>query len=371
MRKLKYFSLLFLFMLLLFTTSCKRDNILKTTVKEIDKYGHVVLKISKDDFEEKGFKFGDVVEIEINKTKYSMPYFSGYYVDEGEYVLYGSNKNNAVSICINYGNFSNDTNTISGDQVIIRMLEKEGMLGVQITSSLVHSNYLTDFESEEVFSNFRMVTSGNIKENILYRSASPINNKHLRASITNKLIAEVGIKTVANLADNKEIIYEAALSSDFNSEYYVELYENNHVHFFPLTLNFRSDEFARLATEAVIYISENDGPYLVHCTEGDYRTDFVIMLITLLMGATVEEICEDYMLTYKNYYNITKESDPTKYNNILEGFCMESLRTIANVEKGGDISGVNFEQSAEDFLLEHGMTTEQIQTLKEKLVHKN
>ena len=90
------------------------------------------------------------------------------------------------------------------------------------------------------------------------------------------------------------------------------------------------------------------------------------MLIALVMGATVEEICDDYMLTYKNYYNLTKESDLTHYNTILESYCMESLRHIAGVKKGGDISNINFETKAKAYLMKYGMSEDQINNLKSK-----
>lgn len=368
MRKFKLLCSLLLVVFLLFLTSCKQDDFFKTSVREIDKYGHAILKVSRDEFEKSGFSLGDIIQIEINGQTYEMPYFNGYYVDEGEYVLYASKTDNEVSVCINFGSFTNKHGVVAGDEIKVKIFNKGGAIGIQEANSLVHSNRREDFASDEIFSNFRMVTLGNIKENILYRSASPINDKHKRASITNKLVENAQIKTIANLADNKEIIYEAVMNTDFDSNYYLDLYENNHVEFFPLTLNYKTDYFGDLATKAVIYIAENEGPYLVHCTEGDFRTDFVIMLISLLMGATVQEVCDDYMLTYANYYNLTKESNLTKYNNILESYCMGSLRHIAGVGENDDISNINFEVKAQQFLMKYGMTQSQINTLKEKLV---
>lgn len=368
MRQVKYLVCFLLIALLAFTSSCQRDKHIETSISEINKYGHAVLKISQTEFKKQGVSLGDIVQVEVNDNTYTMPYFSGYYVDEGEYVLYASKTDNEVSVCINFGSFTNKHGVVAGDEVKVKIFNKGGAIGIQEANSLVHSNRREDFASDEIFSNFRMVTLGNIKENILYRSASPINDKHKRASITNKLVENAQIKTIANLADNKEIIYEAVMNTDFDSNYYLDLYENNHVEFFPLTLNYKTDYFGDLATKAVIYIAENEGPYLVHCTEGDFRTDFVIMLISLLMGATVQEVCDDYMLTYANYYNLTKESNLTKYNNILESYCMGSLRHIAGVGENDNISNINFEVKAQQFLMKYGMTQSQINTLKEKLV---
>ena len=126
MRKIKYISLFILILLMLFTTSCKRDNSLKTSVREIDKYGHVILKISRSEFEKNGYALGDIVQININGKTYQMPYFNGYYVDEGEYLLYASNTKDQISASINFGQFYLDANAQAGDEVKMSMYEKAG-----------------------------------------------------------------------------------------------------------------------------------------------------------------------------------------------------------------------------------------------------
>ena len=61
---------------------------------------------------------------------------------------------------------------------------------------------------------------------------------------------------------------------------------------------------------------EKDGPYLVHCTEGKDRAGFVAGLLEALMGSTVDEIKEDYMITYMNYYGVEYGSE--QYEKIAE-----------------------------------------------------
>ena len=54
---------------------------------------------------------------------------------------------------------------------------------------------------------------------------------------------------------------------------------------------------------------KNSGPYEVNCVEGKDRTGFVIAVLECLGGASYEELIEDYMITYYNYYYLTK-NDP-------------------------------------------------------------
>ena len=91
-----------------------------------------------------------------------------------------------------------------GDTVEISMAKKAGMLAYQELCALKYSNDRADYSDDVTFANFRAVTIGNIGAGKLYRSASPINNAHGRASYANTLIAEAGVATVLNLADSEE-----------------------------------------------------------------------------------------------------------------------------------------------------------------------
>jgi protein tyrosine/serine phosphatase len=51
------------------------------------------------------------------------------------------------------------------------------------------------------------------------------------------------------------------------------------------------------------------GPYLIHCHDGNDRTGFVAALLEALAGATVDEITDDYMLTYINYYHFSRDEE--------------------------------------------------------------
>lgn len=350
-----------------FTACTISDTVIETNVVEISKYGHAVLEINRDEFHKSGFSLGDTVTVEVNGFKADMPYLDGYYVAEGEYVLYGSESKNAVSVCINFGEFNLVSGAEAGDTVKITIKDKGGYITLQEEGSLRYTDLREDYASDEVFANFRMLSMGNIAPGKLYRSASPINNEHGRASYSNALAESTGIATIVNLADSHDDIEEYISSEDFNSNYYMDLYNNGSVILLDMAHNMRSPEYGKKIVDGLVFMSENDAPYLFHCTEGKDRAGFMAVIINALMGASADEICADYMLTYKNYYGLTSDSDSKKYTRIRDGYVMEMLRFIAGKGKGESIDGIDLSLKTNEYLLNHGMPQDKIDALKNKL----
>ena len=85
------------------------------------------------------------------------------------------------------------------------------------------------------------------------------------------------------------------------------------------------------------------------------------------MGATEEEVVADYMVSYANYYGVTKESDSEKYELIVSNNIANMLRTIAGLEKGASLEGADLQAGAETYLTSHGMTDQQVAALRENL----
>ena len=94
-----------------------------------------------------------------------------------------------------------------------------------------------------------------------------------------------------------------------------------------MPVNFSSDEFAEGIVKGLTFLSENDAPYMVHCTEGKDRAGFASMLVEALMGANEEEIVRDYMLSYVNYYGV--EEGTEKYDMIAQKNIMEMQQSMA------------------------------------------
>ena len=73
------------------------------------------------------------------------------------------------------------------------------------------------------------------------------------------------------------------------------------------------------------------------------------------------------MLTFENYYGITKESDPTKYEAILHLNLDGMLSFLADAEDGTDLTSIDYSGHARAYLKGGGMTDEQIDALVARL----
>ncbi|SBV92702.1 exported hypothetical protein [uncultured Eubacteriales bacterium] len=339
------------------------------TVTEIEKYGHAVLSISIEDFTKAGFTLGDTVNVTFDNgyTLTGIPYFDGYYVEKGAPMLRAYPGHTSIAVCINYGKLNVVADVAKGSVAAVTLAAKGGELAAQELNSLVYTNVRGDYASDEIFANFRTVTVGDIAEGILYRSASPINNENNRAAYSDKLIAAAEVATVLNLADTDADLQRYLAAEDFDSPYYKSLYEAGSVIALGMSVDYSSVDFANKLVSGLALLSEKKGPYLVHCTEGKDRAGFTSALLECLMGAGKDAILSDYMVSFANYYGVTKESDPTKYDIIVNNNIMDMLRVIAGVEKGTDLSGVDLQKGAERFLTGHGMTEQQVANLKANL----
>ena len=113
-------------------------------------------------------------------------------------------------------------------------------------------------------------------------------------------------------------------------------------------------------------LSEQAGPYLVHCTEGKDRTGFVCMVLEALCGATYEEIVQDYMITYANYYGIRPVSDAMRYDTIVHTVLDPMIRSMIG-DDAADLSTADLAAAAEAFLKSGGMNDAQITALRDHL----
>ena len=351
-------------------TNDRNDNkaeIIQANVIKIEKYGHAVLDITTADFIAAGYDLGDIVCVSFGTYEYTMPFYDGYYSNPKSLMLRGSTLEDYIAVCINYGDFSSEKNINIGDTARITMSEKAGMRDIQELYSLQYSNNLNDYSDAETFANFRVITVGNIKPGKLYRIASPINNQNSRACCASNFIESVGIKSVLNLADSNEDIEKYLASTEGYLEYYRNLYEMGNVIAVDLSGNFYSEEFAHSIAEGLTFLVKNEPPYCIHCTEGKDRTGYVAMLLEMLMGATLDEIINDYMLSFYNYYGITKEQEPKRYQAVLDVNLMEMLFHVSGAESVEQLEQINLEAAATAYLIEAGMSQEDIVILKQKL----
>lgn len=345
-----------------FAEECK-ESALSGTVTEIEKYGHAVTSISIAEMKQAGFAFGDIVTVAFdNGFTVDAPYLPDYTVEQGGYVVRGYSGHTYVAVCINYGKLSEVNGIGVGANVTISMKEAGGYLAEYEMRRLERTNDRDDYSSDEVFANFRSVEMGSLAKGVLYRSASPINPEIGRAVYGDDLAAAAGIATVLNLADSRENLEGYFGGEEFDSPYYKSLYDAGQVCYLNLSMDYTSEEFMNKLGQGLIFLSEHEGPYLIHCTEGKDRAGFTAALIEALMGGSLQEIREDYMLSYQNYYGVEKDS--AKYYLIQSTNLDIMLRSIAGLEKDAGLTGVDLAAAAANYMRSCGLSETQIEAVR-------
>ncbi|MBQ6267319.1 MAG: tyrosine-protein phosphatase [Clostridia bacterium] len=332
-------------------------------------FGGVYLDCTIDDFNALGFACGDSVNIKFSNgyTLNDLPYYNGYYTQTGQPLLVAYPGYPYIKACINNGD---DLWTLAGltetDTAEITLAEGGAFAAIQHARDIHYEDDRALFASDAVFANFRSVKVHGIGENVLFRSASPCDNQHNRAPYVDALIKEAGVRCILNLSDNEEKLQGYLAAEDFISPYFRSLYESGNVIPLALNMNFGSAEFREKVAAGLIELTQHEGPYLVHCTEGKDRTGFVCVLLEALCGASYQEIVDDYMITYDNYYKITPTDDAERYDVIVENVLDPMVRSIVG-EDAADLSAADLAGAAQRLLLDAGMTAAQIDALKANL----
>ena len=221
----------------------------------------------------------------------------------------------------------------------------------QLVGSVERSDYA--HLSDEAFANFRVIDTTGMGAGKLYRSSSPINPAIGRSTYADKAARDAGIRTVINLADPSNV-YETPEDS---------YYRSCQVTYLNLGMDPLAEDFKAGLAQGMRSIISGEAPYLIHCNEGKDRAGFVSAVLECLMGATADEVVDDYMETFFNYYGVEKGTE--KYNAVVNSNIIPTLKTIFGV---ADIYTADLEAEAEAYLMEDlGLYAKEVAELKVKL----
>lgn len=354
-------------------------------VREIEKYGNLVLDIAPETLSAAGYAYGDIVRITIDEKEYTAPLCLNYTdVVTGEYVL-RRNEEGDVTLAINGREFASasgiaqkqrsanggTTWMISGGRELktlvltITMQQKEGYLSQFLAHQLYRTNDRRDYASDQVFANFRNIPLGDLGENALFRSSSPVNNEIGRAAYADRFAERSQIKTVLDLADSEAELRQHLAAEGFNSPYYRSLCESGSVKPLGLGMDFTADDFRSPLAAGLRFLAGREGPYLIHCTEGKDRAGFVSALLSCFMGAAYDDVVADYMTTYENYYHITPED--TQYEAVKNSNLTTILSAITGTQDTTAYSRMDLAAAAKAYLLGCGLTEEECAALRTAL----
>ncbi len=342
------------------------------------KYGNVTTDLKVADAAAAGLAVGDILKIEIDgQESISAPYGTGYSnVDQGSAIVLADAETGTLALAINRGDFATTYGlgtrgdgavyTVDESKAIrLSVAQKGGYLAELEVRELdsKRTNDRADYPSDEVFANFRPVTAGKIAPGVLYRVSSPIDPALGRNTYADKLIKEAGVKTVIDLADCRKL---APDFPGFDDTFYATLDDAGGV----IYLNMGVDMYADAAIEdlhnGLEFMTEQSGPYAFHCTEGKDRAGYFAFLLEALMGASVQEIEADYMLSFENYYGVVKGSE--QWDKIARSNIHKDILKLAGTEDLAGAGQVDLAAAAERYLIDViGLTGEQVETLKSKL----
>lgn len=370
----------------------------------VDALNQCDVNISSEDFIALGFELGDACNVVLENGLYryefkSVPFYNGYYTKRGEPLLiaydyaikeergddyqYTRTDYPYLRLCLNDREMWNQLHLTTDMKCTITLVERGRYDYEQkLVGGLTYSNNVEDFEAkngitqEEVFANFRAVRSDAMKENVLFRSASPFDNSNNRAPYSSELARANGIDYVLNLADSQETIDEYKKGDVWSKlDYSQQLLENDRVSLMAMSMAYEGEAFHAAFVDGLNKALEhNPTKILVHCTEGKDRTGFVCLALEGLCGASYEEMKNDYMVTYDNYYGLTEASNKRAYDNIVALEFNDMVNYLLTFEpslvaKGDgtyDLTSVtpeNYATAIRNFFAKAGMTEENIQAL--------
>ncbi len=348
------------------------------------KYGNVYCDCKAEDFNAMGFAWGDQVNVSFLDQTVSLPVVPTYsYVESGlPAIIMGQNEagvpDGYLSFAVNMGNFAEASGIAvkktdeegnwwfeAGEgvtfpiEITFEMDEQGGYMAEYILHNLNRTNVREDYAhlTDAEFANFRAISTTGLDEGILYRSSSPINPELARNTYADAALSAAGVKTIVNLADSQE---EATSYEGYTDTYY----SKQNIIFLSLGVDFASADYQINLAEGLRHMAANEGPYLVHCTEGKDRAGFTAALLSCFAGASYEEVLADYMITYYNYYGV--EPGTEKYDAIAKSNIIKSLERSFNIE---NLAAADLKAEAAEYMAEIGLTADEIAQLAANLTN--
>lgn len=332
-----------------------------------EKFGAVYLDVSIEDFIAAGFQFGDSCDVHFSNglTLEDIPFFSGYHVRYGMPLVVGYPGYEHIAVTRNSRGLWPDSGLTENDTATVTLREAGKYLNEHETFSQSYSNDIGDYRDEAQFANFRALSGGSMKDEYLYRGASPVDDQKNRASAVDALLEQNGIRFILDLADSEEEYLGCRESPDFVSHYAAGIYDAGCTALLDMGADYASDDYRQKVAGGLKRMLSSEGPVFIHCLEGKDRTGFVCFLLEALAGASYDEMLDDYMMTYENYCGITKQDSPEKYDAIAYLYFDAFVTFLHGTEEHG--AAGDYTQDAVNYLLDGGMTAEEIDTLRDMI----
>ncbi len=393
MKRIKRLFLLLVVVTLMLSTGCTKKEpekepeveeppveevSVKTGVSEsmINEFGNILTELKTQELYDAGFELGDILTIRFLDEEIDAPFVTTYSdVTSLSTGIFALDDYDTITLAINMGDFATyygiaekqvdgdntawKINSASGEPVemVFTLKEKGGYLDDYMIMQLKYSNVREDYPqlSDEEFANFRNIATTGMGKNVLFRSSTTVDDFYNRAKYADKAARDHHIAFVLDLTDDEVNLvkipgYEETYFSTID-----HLAKN-------INLDVTSEDNKKDTAEFLRTLANHKGPYLVHCLQGKDRTGYFCALVELLMGASYEEIVDDYMLTYYNWFGVTKEDE--SYQVIADNNIVNTLQTVLETK---DLKNADLTAETYQFMLEIGLSEKEIEDIKSNL----
>ncbi|MBQ4515071.1 MAG: tyrosine-protein phosphatase [Anaerolineaceae bacterium] len=333
---------------------------------DIDEFGAALPDITPQELAEKGIELGDTLDIRFSNGAVfeDIPYYNGFYGKTGDILLvaYPTFTYPTVTLCS--GDFVRFSGVRIGDEVEFSIHTKGGKKDVMDLRGVVYSNNPEDYPTRDQFANAREFCIGAIAPGKVYRCASPFDRTMNRPDAVAEFLQRHGVKTVFALSETEKTLRERYADMPAYSK---QLYESGAV--IPLRMNsdYFGEEFKTRLAGGLRILMDRPFPWGIHCMEGKDRTGLVCVLLGAMMDADYDELVDDFMSSFTNYYGITQDSDPFRYEGFKSTFVDNYLRIFAELDEDENPRGYSYRKGAEDYLRSGGMSDAEIERLKRLL----
>ena len=347
------------------------EGIIHPSNETITKYGHICL-FKDSSIMHKYFSPGDIITVEMLGQTFDVPYVITF-IDVDCYMpeILDMGKSGTY-LAMNYGDIvslskvahkkvhkDNSYDWISPYKEIhfkLTLKEKGGYYEELMARTVgIYSIKREDYPhlTDEGYANFRVCDKGRIAKDRLYRCASPIDEYFGRASIADEVIKKYNITHIINLSDSEDM---SSKHPHFEGSYYSKISKIE----LCMGIDFHYREFKDKMNKAMQYIADNPGgKFAINCIEGKDRTGILIALLECLMGYTLDEIEEDYMLSYYNYYGVAKGDkryDKIKVNIAIQlkyAFSTDDLSDLELLARRYFLEEIRLPQASLDKVIEN------------------
>ena len=128
-----------------------------------------------------------------------------------------------------------------------------------------------------------------------------------------------------------------------------------------MNVDFQSDVNRAGLVQVMEFIAEAETPVLIHCVMGQDRSAFICALLECLMGASNQEIHQDYMITYYNFYGVQPGTE--QYDRVAKNLDEHLCAAF----RADDLSVCDLQKEAEDYFREVGVSEDTLEAVRMNL----